>query len=170
MFQHYNIHKYSWTSTDKKNSLIDRSRLVRQKATSILDAPFFRVAYCGIDQYLWLQNLERGKWMSSTNFDIQRYIWYHQAKRQKLKEQYELSQESPRNKEGVELSGSVWSMLMDVNLFGENVSILMENTEAVSDASKEIAPEFNLEQTKYMFITRYQTSEQCHYIKITILW
>lgn len=64
---------------------------------------------------------------------------------------------------------SVWSMLMDVNLFGENVSILRENTEAVSDASKEIAPEFNSEQTKYMFITRYQTSEQCHYIKITIL-
>jgi hypothetical protein len=41
----------------------------------------------------------------------------------------------------------------DVNLLGENISIIKKNAEALLDASKEIGLEVNYEKTKYMFMS-----------------
>jgi hypothetical protein len=49
---------------------------------------------------------------------------------------------------------------------GKSKSIVNENTEALVDASKEIGLEVNGEKTKYMFMSRHQTTGQNHNIKV----
>jgi hypothetical protein len=41
----------------------------------------------------------------------------------------------------------------DVNLLGDNVDIIMKDTETLTDASKEVDREVNAVKTKYMLIS-----------------
>jgi hypothetical protein len=47
---------------------------------------------------------------------------------------------------------------------GENINII-KKAEALLDAGKEIGLEVNVEKTKYLFMSRHQTTGQNHYIK-----
>jgi hypothetical protein len=49
---------------------------------------------------------------------------------------------------------------------GENVGTVRENTEALSDASKEVGWEVNQEKTKCMLMSHSQKLVQKHSIKI----
>jgi hypothetical protein len=53
----------------------------------------------------------------------------------------------------------------DVNIVGEN-RYRKENTQALSDASKEVGLEINPEKTKYMLMSRSQKIGQKHSMKI----
>jgi hypothetical protein len=44
----------------------------------------------------------------------------------------------------------------DVNLLGDNIDTIKENTETLIDVSKEIGLEINIEKTKYMLLSRHQ--------------
>jgi hypothetical protein len=44
----------------------------------------------------------------------------------------------------------------DVSLLGDNIDTIKKNTETVIDASKEVGLEINVEETKYMLISRRQ--------------
>jgi hypothetical protein len=51
----------------------------------------------------------------------------------------------------------------DVNLLGNNTR---KNTKALTDASKEVGQEVNIEKTMYMSTSRHLNAEQDHNIKI----
>jgi hypothetical protein len=53
-----------------------------------------------------------------------------------------------------------------VNLLGDNIDTINKNTEALTDASKEVGLEVNVEKTKYMLVSRYQNADQNRDIKI----
>jgi hypothetical protein len=46
----------------------------------------------------------------------------------------------------------------------KNINITKKNTEALLDAGKESGPEVKAEKTKYMFMSRHQTTGHNHYI------
>jgi hypothetical protein len=48
----------------------------------------------------------------------------------------------------------------DVNLLGDNIDIINKNTETLTDASKEVGLEVNVEKTKYMFVSGDQNAGQ----------
>jgi histidinol-phosphate/aromatic aminotransferase/cobyric acid decarboxylase-like protein len=54
----------------------------------------------------------------------------------------------------------------DVNLLGDSVETIKENRQTLIDASKEVGLEVNTEKTNYMVLSRQQTAEQNHDIKI----
>jgi hypothetical protein len=43
-----------------------------------------------------------------------------------------------------------------INIVGENIDTIKKNNEALSDASKKVDVEVNLEKTKYMLMSRSQ--------------
>jgi hypothetical protein len=47
-----------------------------------------------------------------------------------------------------------------MNLLGDNIDTMKENTEALIDASKEVGLEINIEKTKYMLLSRRQNAGQ----------
>jgi hypothetical protein len=49
---------------------------------------------------------------------------------------------------------------------GENINIIKNNEEELLDARKEVDLEVNAEKTKYMFMSRHQTTGQNHKIKV----
>jgi hypothetical protein len=48
----------------------------------------------------------------------------------------------------------------NVNLLGDNINIIKENTQTLIDASKEVGLEVNTEKTKYMLLSRHQNAGQ----------
>jgi hypothetical protein len=64
----------------------------------------------------------------------------------------------------VELNLNGTHQLLDnadgVNLLGDNIDTIKKNTETLSDASKEVGLEINIEKTKYMLLSRHQNVGQ----------
>jgi hypothetical protein len=53
MFKHHNIHKYTWTSPDRKtHNQIDHILIDRRRHLNVLDVRSFRAADCDSDHYL----------------------------------------------------------------------------------------------------------------------
>jgi hypothetical protein len=77
------------------------------------------------------------------------------------------------NKRGLEVNGTHQLLVYahDVSLLGENVHIIKKNIEVLLDDSREVGLEVNAERTKYMFMSRHQTTGQKHYIKVALkMW
>jgi hypothetical protein len=53
-----------------------------------------------------------------------------------------------------------------VNLLGDNVDIIKKIKETLTDVSKEVGLEINVEKTKYMLLSRHQNASQNRHIKI----
>jgi hypothetical protein len=72
------------------------------------------------------------------------------------------------NQVGLKLNGThqLLAYADDVNLLGDNIDTIKQNTKILIDASKEDGLEINVEKTKYMLISRHQTVDQNRYIKI----
>jgi hypothetical protein len=61
------------------------------------------------------------------------------------------------HQEGLKLNGTHKLLAhADVNMVGENIDPIQKNTEALSNASKEVGLEVNPEKTKYMLMSRSQ--------------
>jgi hypothetical protein len=71
------------------------------------------------------------------------------------------------NQVGLKLNG-VHPLLAyaDVNLLGDNIETIKKNRETLFDASKEVGPEINIENCKYMFVSRHQNAGQNRHIKV----
>jgi hypothetical protein len=54
----------------------------------------------------------------------------------------------------------------DVNLLGDNIDTMKNNTETLIEASKQVGLEINPEKTKYMLLSRHQNVGQNRDIKI----
>jgi late competence protein required for DNA uptake (superfamily II DNA/RNA helicase) len=69
---------------------------------------------------------------------------------------------------GLELNGThqLLAFTDDVNLLGDNIDTIKKNTEALTDASKDVGLEINVEKTKYMLLSRHQNVGQNREIKI----
>jgi hypothetical protein len=53
-----------------------------------------------------------------------------------------------------------------VNLLAGNIDTVKKHTETLTDASKEVGLEINVEKTKYMLLSRHQNAGQKQDIKI----
>jgi hypothetical protein len=61
MFQHRNIHKYTWISPDgKTHNHIDHNLIERRTHSSVPDVPSFRTADCDTDHYLLVAKVREG--------------------------------------------------------------------------------------------------------------
>jgi hypothetical protein len=68
------------------------------------------------------------------------------------------------NQMGLKLSGKhqLLAYADDVNLLGNSIDTTKKNTETLTDASKEVGQEINVERTKYMVPSRHRNAGQSH--------
>jgi sorting nexin-29 len=66
------------------------------------------------------------------------------------------------NQVGLKLNGThqLLAYADDMNLLGDNIDTIKKNTETLTDASKEVGLEINVEKTKYMLLSLQQTVGQ----------
>jgi hypothetical protein len=69
---------------------------------------------------------------------------------------------------GLKLNGThqLLAYADDVNLLGHNIDTINKNTETITDASKEVGLDANVQKTKYMLVFRNQNEGQNQDIKI----
>jgi hypothetical protein len=62
------------------------------------------------------------------------------------------------NQVGLKLNGTCQLLVYadDINLLGDNIDTMKENTEALIDTCKEVGLKVNAEKTKYMFLSHHQ--------------
>jgi hypothetical protein len=74
------------------------------------------------------------------------------------------------NEVGLELSGTHQLLVYvdDVNLLGDSVNIIKENSGTLLEASRDIGLEINAEKTKYMIMSLHPHSRQDQNIRIAI--
>jgi hypothetical protein len=72
------------------------------------------------------------------------------------------------NQVGLELNGTRQLLVYanNINLLGDSVNAIKENTETLLEASWDIGLEVNAEKTKYMIMSRYPNSGQNQDIRI----
>jgi hypothetical protein len=71
---------------------------------------------------------------------------------------------------GLKLNGThqLLAFADDVSLQGDNIDTINRNTETLTDASKEVGLEVNVEKTKYMLVSRDQNAGQNQVLYIYI--
>jgi hypothetical protein len=72
------------------------------------------------------------------------------------------------NQEGLKFHGThqLLAYADDVNLLGDNIDTINKNTQTLTDTSKEVGLEVNVEKTKYMLVSQDQNAGQNRDIKV----
>jgi hypothetical protein len=73
-----------------------------------------------------------------------------------------------QNQVGLDLNGTHQPLFYadDVNLLGDSVNTIKENTEILLEATRDVSLEINAEKTKYMIMSRHPNSGQNQNIRI----